>query len=218
MGGQLQCASQVTALEWWVQGLTFTSDARVPALRCYDMIIGEDWLESVSPVWVDFKSKAMRITHKGKRIALQGVQDNTAGCLPIPAKKLQGLIRGGGVAYCIKMLHDPPHAVLSDDQQYICSIQTEDMPAVPTEVQELIQQYEPLFATHTELPPARLADDQINLMPGAQPVRVRPYHYSPIQKTEIETQVKEMLNNGVVRPSASAFASPVLLVCKKDGT
>ncbi|XP_066361406.1 uncharacterized protein [Miscanthus floridulus] len=192
------------------------SDDKVATLEQYRRKNGlyfkcGDWLESVSPVWVDFKSKAMRITHKRKRIALQGVQDNTAGCLPIPAKKLQGLIRGGGAAYCIKMFHDPPHAVLSDDQQYICSIQTEDMPAVPTEVQELIQQYEHLFATPTELPPARLADDQINLMPGAQPVRVRPYHYSPIQKTEIETQVKEMLNNGVVRPSASAFASPVQL-------
>jgi hypothetical protein len=34
------------------------------------MIIGEDWLEVVSPVWVDYKSKAMRITHLGKQVAL----------------------------------------------------------------------------------------------------------------------------------------------------
>jgi hypothetical protein len=47
---------------------------------------------------------------------------------------------------------------------------------------------------------------------------VRPYHYSPIQKTYIEEQVKQMLQNGVIRPSSSAFASPVLLVRKKDGT
>lgn len=49
-------------------------------------------------------------------------------------------------------------------------------------------------------------------------MRVRPYHYSPIQKNEIEAQLKEMLHNGVVRHSASSFASPVLLVRKKDGS
>lgn len=47
---------------------------------------------------------------------------------------------------------------------------------------------------------------------------MRPYHYSPIQKAEIKTQVKQMLTNGVIRTSNSAFASLVLLVRKKDGT
>ena len=75
-----------------------------------------------------------------------------------------------------------------------------------------------MFATPTELPPVREADHQINLMPGAQPVRVRPYHYSSIQKSEIENQLKEMLQNGVVHHSSSLFASPVLLVRKKDGS
>jgi hypothetical protein len=69
-GGQLQCSHRVPSLQWWIQGQTFKSDAKVLNLRCYDMIIGEDWLEVVSPVWVDYKSKAMRITHLGKRVAL----------------------------------------------------------------------------------------------------------------------------------------------------
>lgn len=55
-------------------------------------------------------------------------------------------------------------------------------------------------------------------MPGAQPVKVRPYRYSPIQKSEIEKQLKQMLSQGVIWPSASSFASPALLVRKKDGT
>ena len=55
-------------------------------------------------------------------------------------------------------------------------------------------------------------------MPGAQPVNVRPYRYAPTQKTEIEKQLKEMLQLGIIRPSIRPYTSPVLLVKKKDGT
>lgn len=68
------------------------------------------------------------------------------------------------------------------------------------------------------MPPHRPWDHPINLIPGAQPVHVRPYRYTPAQKTEIEQQVTEMLRSGVIQPSVSAFSSPVLLVKKKDQT
>lgn len=81
----------------------------------------------------------------------------------------------------------------------------------------MLHKYEHLFADPTALPPKRNADHSIPLIPGAQPVKVRPYRYSPIQKTKIEKQLKQMLAQGVIRPSTSSFASPVLLVRKKDG-
>lgn len=49
-------------------------------------------------------------------------------------------------------------------------------------------------------------------------MNVRPYRYAPVQKIEIERQLAEMLRNGIIKPRTSPYASPVLLVRKKDGT
>jgi hypothetical protein len=46
----------------------------------------------------------------------------------------------------------------------------------------------------------------------------RPYRYMPQQKDEIERQVGAMLKAGLVVPSLSPHASPMLLVKKKDGS
>jgi hypothetical protein len=52
------------------------------------MILGEDWLEAVSPAWVIYKTKKMRITLNGKRMTLQGIQDYEDSCAAIGPKKL----------------------------------------------------------------------------------------------------------------------------------
>ena len=55
-------------------------------------------------------------------------------------------------------------------------------------------------------------------MPGAQPVNIRPYRHKPEHKSEIERQVEELLQFGIIQRSSSSFASPTILVKKKDGT
>ena len=82
----------------------------------------------------------------------------------------------------------------------------------------MIDQYEDVFQTPTSLPPRRSFDHQIHLVPGAQPINIRPYRYSPVQKDEIEKQLAEMLSSGIIKPNSSPYASPVLLVRKKDGS
>jgi hypothetical protein len=51
-GNKLTYNKVVTNLCWWTQGHNFTSDARVLPLACYDIILGMDWLELHSPMWV----------------------------------------------------------------------------------------------------------------------------------------------------------------------
>ncbi|CAM5134118.1 unnamed protein product [Eretmochelys imbricata] len=52
---------------------------------------------------------------------------------------------------------------------------------------------------------------------NAHPIRAQPYQVSPQAKASIQWEIQDMLQMGVIRPSHSAWASPVVLVPKPDG-
>lgn len=75
-----------------------------------------------------------------------------------------------------------------------------------------------LFEVPRGLPPQCRHDHRIRLLPGAAPVAVQPYRYPQLLKDEIERQCEDMLQQGIIQPSTSAFSSPVLLVKKHVGS
>ena len=68
------------------------------------------------------------------------------------------------------------------------------------------------------MPPVRSHDHTITLKPDFQPINLRPYRFPHHQKAEVEKQISSMLSSSVIQTSKSPFASPCLLVRKKDGT
>jgi hypothetical protein len=88
----------------------------------------------------------------------------------------------------------------------------------PAKIQVLLEQVHVLFEEPNGLPPSIACDHEIPLVPGANPVNIRPYRYPPAQRDEIERQVAYMLAKGIIQPSHNLFSSPVLLVKKKDGS
>ncbi|KAL0420985.1 UNVERIFIED_CONTAM: Transposon Ty3-G Gag-Pol polyprotein [Sesamum latifolium] len=81
----------------------------------------------------------------------------------------------------------------------------------------LMHQFKDVFQEPKTLPPERIIEHHIELVPDAIPKKQHPYRYAYGQKTEIEKIVKDMLESGIIRTSQRSFASPVLLVKKKDG-
>ena len=69
----------------------------------------------------------------------------------------------------------------------------------PTEVQQLVEQFEDIFTEPKSLPPRRVCDHRIPLMSGAQPVNMRAYRHKPELKSEIERQVDELLASGIIQ-------------------
>jgi len=66
------------------------------------------------------------------------------------------------------------------------------------------------------LPPSRDIDFTIDLIPGAGLVSMAPYRMRPAELVELKKQIEELLEKQFIRPSASPWGAPVLLVNKKD--
>jgi predicted aspartyl protease len=83
-------------------------------------------------------------------------------------------------------------------------------------IDNLLPEYDDVFAEPHGLPPSRPYDHRIHLLPRTTPVAVRPYRYPQLQKDELERQCSAMLAQGIIWSSTSPFSAPVLLVKKAD--
>jgi hypothetical protein len=68
------------------------------------------------------------------------------------------------------------------------------------------------------LPPDRGVGHVIPTLSGARPPYQRPFRMSPLERAEVQRQAGDLLEIGLFEPSASPYASPVLLITKKDGS
>ena len=58
----------------------------------------------------------------------------------------------------------------------------------------------------------------IELKPGAEPISKTPYRMKTPELRELQIQLKELLDLGLIRPSISPWGAPVIFVKKKDGS
>jgi hypothetical protein len=66
------------------------------------------------------------------------------------------------------------------------------------------------------LPSDRDVEFKIELLPGTAPISRRPYRMPPNELAELKTQLGELLQKGLIRPSSSPWGCPTIFVKKKD--
>lgn len=103
---------------------------------------------------------------------------------------------------------------MEHDKLEACSLNFERL----QKLQHVLGQFDEVFILLTKLPLSRDHDHKIPLISGVKPPNIRPYHYGPLQKAEIEKVVQGLLTSGFIRLSHISFSFPVLLVKKKEGT
>lgn len=203
-GEELPCCQLCHQIHVQIEPHLFLVDLYVLPLSGAELVLGVEWLKSLGPVLTDYNPLTLSFLHEGQVVQLQGV--SKPGPKEASLHQLKRLVSTQAIDTMLQLhlIEPAPHSHTSDDK--------------PEWLTPLLQRFEPLFSEPKSLPPPRSTDHHIPLLEGANPVNVRPYRYPHFQKQEIESQIKEMLSQGIIQHSSSAFSSPVLLVRKKDGT
>ena len=92
------------------------------------------------------------------------------------------------------------------------------LPAENEQLKELILEFNDVFALDdTELGCTNLVEHTIDTGDHA-PIRQQPYRTPVVRRQQMDEMVTAMQKQGIVEPSSSPWASPVILVPKKDGS
>jgi len=83
-------------------------------------------------------------------------------------------------------------------------------------VLSLLEKHRELWSRH--LGSIKATEHRIELKPGSEPVRLNPYRMGRRTRKLIKAQVHRILKLEVIEPSQSAWASPVVLIQKPDGS
>lgn len=96
----------------------------------------------------------------------------------------------------------------------------DDTSKTPEEVAQVIADFSEVMPNELpkNLPPRRLIDHEIELVPGAKPPARSPYRMSPPELTELRKQLDGLLESGFIQPSKAPYGAPVLFQRKHDGS
>ncbi|XP_042044219.1 uncharacterized protein LOC121789968 [Salvia splendens] len=209
-GQLLQCNQKCDKLEWEMQGSWFQAEVYLIHLETYDLILGGEWLSTLGEITWNFNKLSMQFEICGKKVGLQGElwspKPDQLHCLHVfnptevdeEERKVTQMMPSveGDISYCY-------------------GVSTED---IWPNLSSILLENEAIFMEPVTLPPQREQDHKIVLKDGSDAVNIRPYKYAAKQKDVIEAMIAEMLNSGVIRHSESPFASPIVLVKKKNSS
>lgn len=194
-GEKLVCREVCQNLRWEIQGHEFMSDVFLLRLGGCDMVLGVEWLATLGDIVWNFQELTMKFSHKGQDYSLQGLEETK--------QKEIGV-------HVFEKLMQMTSCNTTPLMRYL--VFTQWVPDISCKALHI--QYDD-NKEEIALPPSRTSDHKIPLKQGAEPVNIRPYRYSILQKGALEGIISDMLQAGTIQPSNSPFSSPVVLVKKK---
>ncbi|XP_070026298.1 uncharacterized protein [Nicotiana sylvestris] len=180
-----------------VQGRNTKADLIELEMVDFDVIMGMDWLSSCYAM-LDCHAKIVRFQFPNEEVLeWKGSSASLVGKF-ISYLKAQRMIGKRCLAYLAHVINpesEPPA-----------------LQSVP-----IVREFPEVFPDDLPgLPPERIIDFGIDLMPGTQPISIPPYRMAPAELNELREQLKDLLDKGFIRPSVSPWGAPVLFVKKKD--
>lgn len=198
----------------------FKSEERLyeATLGKYDIVLGISWLCKHNPE-IDWRKGKMILQEKDNRhkIELQAERieesEEKTELRLISAKQLQRLIKKGETVMAVEIECTEGLELNLIESTQISKLQTTELEA------EMRKEYSDLFREELpmKMPPKRGVEHRIELIEGAQPQNRGIYRLSIAEQKELKKQLRELLDQGFIRPSKSPWGAPVLFVPKKNG-
>ena len=92
-----------------------------------------------------------------------------------------------------------------------------DDPSLRKRILEMLDSHSEMW-TPGKLGEINVTEHQIELVPNSRAIRSQPYRQGPATREVVAKNIREMIEADVIEPAQSEWASPVVLVPKKDGT
>ena len=195
--------------KWTLHSTEFRSEVYLLPLGSCDLVLGVQWLATLGIIKWDFKQLKMEFSYDNKVHILRGIRGTKLQL--VSHKGLPKAIQNAGHLF---MLQGLPQEITSSQ-----GAEQSTLHAVAEDMATLLGQFEDVFQHFGGLPPSRgHFDHRIPLKEGTSPINIRPHRYPLKHKDIIERLVTEMHEKGIIQVSANPFASPIVLVGKKDGS
>ena len=181
----------------------------LPSQGNVKVILGQTWLSKFKAKLdfvnqrISYESKGMRDTLYCQKASVRPQRKAFYGCLNVAQYKRAAKSRQAkAFMVSVNTLQEANVASKGIDQR----------------AEPLVKEFQSVFQKlPSGLPPLRTIGHTIDTG-DSMPVSKPAYRLSPKEKEEVKSQVTELLERGLIRPSNSPYGSPVLFVQKKDGS
>jgi hypothetical protein len=170
----------------------------VTSLGTYDLIIGMDLLEAHRAMVDCFAKRVFCVEDEGRPVEIHDVWRKVSLRF-ISTMKVKWCMRQGCRLYVVEAMNERRGPSL--DQYPVLS---EFKDVFPNEL--------------SRLPPERELDFTIELKHGVEPISKTLYRMTTPELCELQMQLKELLDLGLIRPNVSPWGAPVIFVKKNDGS
>lgn len=194
----------------------------------FDVILSDAWLEAVHASFNYSPAAQLIIKSGNKKHILIPLALTRTRVYPkhtsLPSPKIlsylatKRAVRKGAETSLLLVRECQPHSSAPDPSS------SPYPPPPPTELTSLMSQstvdkivndYPTVFTSHLPYGGSNIQlEEVIPTIPDSRPVNRPVFRYSPMEMTEIERQISELIEYGYIRPSSSAWGAPVLLVKK----
>ena len=169
-GQSLPCECVVRQVTVLIQGCTIVEDLYVFPFQGADVVLGVAWLATLGRVITDYATREFEFTLRGSKWLWK--RDPPTDAHQIQLHSLRRMTTTDAIASFFFLEMITPEGSCAGE--------------MTTNLSGLLESYHDVFRKPTGLPPSRAQDHSIHLVPGAQPVNVKPYRYPHFQKQVME--------------------------------